>query len=73
MAKVVVIKFKGNCKPYYFSAGEMKLERGQGVIVETSRGAEYGVVVDPEKETEEIAAPRRCASAKRRSKRAGSK
>ena len=57
MAKVVVIKFKGNCKPYYFTAGDLKLERGQGVIVETSRGPEYGIVVNPEKETEEIISP----------------
>ena len=57
MAKVVVIKFKGNCKPYYFSSGGLTLERGQGVIVETSRGAEYGMVVNPEKETEDIVSP----------------
>lgn len=57
MEKVVVIKFKGNCKPYYFSAGNLKLERGQDVIVETSRGLEHGVVVEPEKETNEIVSP----------------
>ncbi len=57
MANVVVIKFKGSCKPYYFSAGELALKRGQGVIVETSRGMEYGVVVDPAKETENIVQP----------------
>lgn len=53
MAKVVVIKFKGSCKPYYFSAGTLTLARGQGVIVETARGLEYGIVVDPEKEVNE--------------------
>ncbi len=52
MAKVVVIKFKGNCKPYYFTAGGLSLKRGQGVIVETSRGIEFGTVVEPEKEAE---------------------
>lgn len=57
MEKVVVIKFKGNCKPYYFKAGDLQLERGQGVIVETSRGAEYGIVVEPERETENIVSP----------------
>lgn len=57
MAKVVVIKFKNSCKPYYFSAGGLTLERGQGVIVETSRGTEYGTVVDPEKETQEHVPP----------------
>jgi cell fate regulator YaaT (PSP1 superfamily) len=53
MAKVVVIKFKGGCKPYYFSAGKLELKRGQGVIVETPRGPEYAVVVNPEKEVDE--------------------
>lgn len=57
MEKVVVIKFKNGCKPYYFSAGDLKLERGQGVIVETARGVEYGTVVNPEKETENIVSP----------------
>lgn len=57
MAKVVVIKFKSSCKPYYFSAGNFKLEQGDGVIVETSRGEEYGIVVNPEKETENVVQP----------------
>ncbi len=57
MAKVVVIKFKNSCKPYYFSAGNFKLEQGDGVIVETSRGEEYGIVVNPEKETENVVQP----------------
>ena len=57
MAKVVVVKFKNSCKPYYFSAGDLTLEKGQGVVVETSRGAEYGIVVDPERETENIVSP----------------
>ncbi len=52
MAKVVVIKFNGNCKPYYFTSGGLELKRKQGVIVETSRGTEYGVVVEPEWEAE---------------------
>lgn len=59
MEKVVVIKFKNSCKAYYFSAGNLKLERGQGVIVETARGLEYALVVDPEREVEdsEIVSP----------------
>ena len=59
MEKVVVVKFKGNCKPYYFSAGKATPARGQGVIVETARGPEYAVVVNPQKEVEngEIVSP----------------
>ncbi len=50
MAKVVVIKFKGNCKPYYFAPGKLALKRGQNVVVETARGQEFGYVVAPEAE-----------------------
>ncbi len=50
MAKVVVIKFKKGCRPYFFQAGKLQLKRGQGVVVETSRGLEYAVVVEPERE-----------------------
>ncbi len=59
MAKVVVIKFKKGCRPYYFEAGKLQLEKGQGVVVETSRGLEYAVVVDPAREVEdsELVAP----------------
>ncbi len=55
MEKVVVIKFKGNCKPYYFANGGLKLKRGQNVVVETARGLELGNVVLAEKEVEESA------------------
>jgi len=57
MAEVVVIKFKNSCKPYYFTSGGLKLEEGQGVVVETARGLEYAIVVNPSKETEDIVAP----------------
>lgn len=50
MAEVVVVKFQRGCKPYYFGAGGHTLAKGQGVIVETARGLEYAVVVDPARE-----------------------
>ena len=53
MAEVVVIKFKGNCKPYYFAKGKEELKRGQGVVVETAHGIEYGIVVSPSKEVDD--------------------
>lgn len=53
MAKVVAVKFKKGCKPYYFSAGKLTLKRGQGVVVETAKGIEYATVVDPEREVED--------------------
>ena len=57
METVVVIKFKGNCKPYYFKNQGFELKKGQNVVVETSRGEEFGTVVIPEKEIEEITTP----------------
>lgn len=57
MAKVVVVKFRNSCKPYYFSAENMTLEEGQGVIVDTAHGQEYAIVIDPEREVEELVAP----------------
>ena len=47
MAEVVVVRFKRGCKSYYFGTGGFALEKGQGVVVETSRGLEYAVVVQP--------------------------
>jgi len=50
MAKVVVVKFKGGCRPYYFQPTKDELKKGQGVIVETAKGVEYAVVVEPIRE-----------------------
>lgn len=57
--KVVGVRFKKAGKIYYFDPGEWELAAGDGVIVETARGIEYGkVVIGPaEVEEEEIVAP----------------
>ncbi len=59
MVKVVSVKFKNGCKPYYFAPGKGPYEKGMGVIVETSKGLEYATVVQPECEVEdsEIVSP----------------
>lgn len=44
MPKVVGIKFKKSPKIYYFEAGNYDYAENGGVIVETSRGLEYGTV-----------------------------
>ncbi len=44
MAKVVGIKFTGTSKVYFFDPGQEEFKAGSGVIVETARGVEYGVV-----------------------------
>ncbi|OGO04894.1 MAG: hypothetical protein A2Y73_00940 [Chloroflexi bacterium RBG_13_56_8] len=51
MPIVYSVRFRGNCKAYHFSAGDMKdLQIADQVIVETSRGEEIGQVVTPAKE-----------------------
>jgi len=42
---VVGIRFKRAGKIYYFDPGDLQLAVGEGVIVETARGVEYGDVV----------------------------
>ncbi len=44
MVKVAGVKFKKNGKMYYFDPGELELEKGTGVIVETARGMEFAHV-----------------------------
>ncbi|WP_017729534.1 PSP1 domain-containing protein [Halalkalibacterium ligniniphilum] len=45
MHHVVGVRFKKAGKIYYFSPGEFDLPKGEAVIVETSRGVEFGNVV----------------------------
>ncbi|MBQ3022086.1 MAG: stage 0 sporulation family protein [Clostridia bacterium] len=53
MVKVVGVKFKELGKAYYFAPGELELKLGDEVIVETSRGLEYGTVSITVREVEE--------------------
>ena len=53
MPEVVGVRFRRAGKIYYFDPGTLKLEPGQGVIVETSRGLEFGEVVQENKEVDE--------------------
>lgn len=50
MHHVVGVRFKKAGKIYYFSPGEFDLPKDEWVIVETSRGVEYGKVVIEKKE-----------------------
>ncbi len=45
MIKVIGVRFRNVGKIYYFSPGERDIKVGDKVIVETSRGTEYGHVV----------------------------
>lgn len=44
MVEVVGVRFKSSGKMYYFSAGQLTIKEGEGVIVETARGMEYATV-----------------------------
>ncbi|MFQ9178022.1 MAG: stage 0 sporulation protein, partial [Christensenellaceae bacterium] len=45
MSDVIGVRFKKAGKVYYFAPGEEEFAVGDGVIVETVRGVEFGTVV----------------------------
>lgn len=59
MVKVIGVKFKTSGRIYYFDPLELDFHTGDGVIVETSRGIEFGDVTCDPKDVEEteIVAP----------------
>ena len=59
MVKVIGIKFRNAGKVYYFDPENLDIHEGDGVIVETARGLEFGSAVAEPKEVEEseIVAP----------------
>ena len=50
MLTIVGVRFKKAGKIYYFQPEQLELSVGDGVIVETARGVEYGTVVIGPKE-----------------------
>lgn len=59
MVKVIGVKFKTGGRVYFFDPQELKIHTGDGVIVETARGEEFGDVASGPMEVEEekIVAP----------------
>ncbi len=59
MALIVGIKFRNTNKTYYFDPKDISFEDGEGVIVETAKGVEYGKVVIANKQVDdsEIVSP----------------
>lgn len=53
MTEIIGVRFKSVGKMYYFSPGNLKVDAGAKVIVETSRGIECGEVVMPNREVED--------------------
>ena len=50
MPTVVGVRFRKAGKIYYFDPGDLELNPGQNIIVETSRGLEFGEVIQGNKE-----------------------
>ena len=53
MVKIVGVKFNHSCKVYYFDPKNEIYNEGEGVIVDTARGTEYGVVAVANKDVSE--------------------
>ncbi|HEY8419672.1 MAG TPA: stage 0 sporulation family protein [Clostridia bacterium] len=53
MPIIAGVKFKKTNKIYYFSPENFELNEGDGVIVETARGIEYGTIVITPREVDE--------------------
>ena len=53
MTKVIGVRFRNAGKVYYFAPGDLSIDQGDHVIVETARGVEYGYVVLGVKEVED--------------------
>ena len=45
MTEIIGVRFKSGGKQYYFDPKGTQVRPGQGVIIETSRGVEYGECV----------------------------
>ena len=53
MVKIIGVKFNHTCKIYYFDPKDMIFNKGDGVIVETARGIEFGRVMVEVSEVDE--------------------
>ena len=53
MKEVIGVRFRRNGKIYYFDPRDHEVELGTKVIVETTKGIEFGWVVIPRKEVDE--------------------
>ncbi len=53
MAKIVGVRFRNFGKVYYFDPKNIEFSKGDGVIVETTRGVEYGTISIANKEVDD--------------------
>ncbi len=55
MTEIIGVRFKSGGKQYYFDPRGVQVQVGQGVIIETSRGTEYGECTEPNTMVEDSA------------------
>ena len=53
LKNIVGVRFKKLGKIYFFNPKQLKVKKGDNVIVETSQGIEYGEVVIPNRMVED--------------------
>ena len=53
MTEIISVRFRSGGKQYYFDPAGLEVQPGQGVIVETSRGLEYGECAQGNTQVEE--------------------
>lgn len=53
MVKVTGVRFKRAGKIYFFDPGDLKVQPGDSVVVETARGQEFGIVAEEIREVSE--------------------
>jgi len=56
--RIASVVFRGGGRVYEFSAGDLQLSPGDGVVVDTTRGADYGRLVKGPDEVSAAGAPR---------------
>ena len=44
MTTVISVRFRSGCKTYFFDPGDVQVQTGDHVIVETAQGLEYATV-----------------------------
>lgn len=66
MPKICSVVFRGGGRVYQFNAGDLELAPGDGVVVDTTRGSDYGRVVKAPKEIAPDDAPRGLRRVKRK-------
>lgn len=57
MPRITRVVFRGGGRPYEFDAGDLELEPGDRVVVDTTRGADFGRVVEAPQEVPAENAP----------------